>query len=40
MSLYKEYDMAERRTVLERMKSVCKCIPDLDEKKELSELWR
>ena len=30
-------DMAERRAAFERMKSVCKYIPELDEKKELAE---
>ena len=33
----KDDDMEERRAALERMKSVCRYIPDLDEKKELSE---
>ncbi len=30
-------DMAERKAAFERMKSVCRYIPDLDEKEELAE---
>ena len=30
-------DMEERRAAFERMKRVCRYIPDLDEKKELEE---
>ncbi len=30
-------EMEERRAAFERMKSVCRYIPDLDEKKELEE---
>ncbi len=33
----KNDDMAERRAAFERMKGVCRYIPELDEKKELAE---
>ena len=33
----KNDDMAERREAFERMKSVCRYIPELDEKKQLAE---
>ena len=33
----KDDDLAERKAAFERMKSVCRYIPDLDEKKELAE---